>query len=260
MLKHGVLSMISCNFAGDMQRYFIYLKYDGTNYHGWQVQPNGNSVQAELERGLSILLSHEVQIVGAGRTDTGVHARMMVAHFDSDSDIDCQQLAYKLNRILPRDISIDRVEPVASDMHARFSALSRTYHYYIYKKKNPFLRHYAYQLRYDVDIEAMNDAAAVLLEVKDFGAFCKAGSDVKTTLCNVTEAYWSECEDGSWCFTITANRFLRNMVRAVVGTLLDVGRHRITLDEFRKIIESGSRTAAGESVPGNALFLDRIVY
>lgn len=252
--------MISCNFAGDMQRYFIYLKYDGTNYHGWQVQPNGNSVQAELERGLSILLSQETQIVGAGRTDTGVHARMMVAHFDSEKEIDCAQLVYKLNRLLPKDISIDSVEAVDNDMHARFSALSRTYHYYIYKAKNPFLRHYAYQLRYDVDVEAMNEAAAVLLEVKDFGAFCKTGSDVKTTLCNVTEAHWSECEDGSWCFTITANRFLRNMVRAVVGTLLDVGRHRITLDEFRKIIESGSRTAAGESVPGNALFLDRIVY
>lgn len=243
-----------------MHRYFIYLKYDGTNYHGWQVQPNGNSVQAELERGLTVLLRTETQIVGAGRTDAGVHARMMVAHFDSDKELDCGQVAYKLNRLVPRDISIDSIMPVSNDMHARFSATSRTYHYYIYRKKDPFLRHYAFEIKFDIDIEAMNQAAAILLGVEDFGAFCKSGSDVKTTLCNVTEAHWSDCGDGRWCFTITANRFLRNMVRAVVGTLIDVGRHRITQDEFRRIIESGQRTAAGESVPGNALFLERITY
>jgi len=243
-----------------MQRYFIYLKYDGSNYHGWQIQPNGNSVQAELERGLSTLLRKEVQIVGAGRTDAGVHARMMVAHFDSDVEVDGIQLAYKLNRIVPRDISVDKVIPVDSCMHARFSAISRTYHYYIYSKKDPFLRHYAYEIRFELDFALMNEVAAILLHVKDFGAFCKSGSDVKTTFCNVTEAYWTETADGCWCFTITANRFLRNMVRAVVGTLIDVGRHRITVDDFRRIISGGKRTDAGESVPGHALFLENIEY
>lgn len=243
-----------------MQRYFIYLKYDGTNYHGWQIQPNGNSVQAELERGLTMLLRKETHIVGAGRTDTGVHARMMVAHFDTDSEVDCGQLVYRLNKIVPRDISVDSVVPVDTDMHARFSARARTYYYYIYKAKNPFLRHYAWQVRYDLDFDAMNAAASLLLDVKDFGAFCKSGSDVKTTLCDVTEAYWKDNGDGSYCFVITANRFLRNMVRAVVGTLMEVGRHRITIDDFRKIIEGGRRTDAGESVPGHALFLERIEY
>lgn len=243
-----------------MQRYFIYLKYDGANYHGWQSQPNGNSVQAELERGLSTLLRREMQVVGAGRTDAGVHARMMVAHFDSGSELDGAQLAYKLNRIMPRDISIDKVVPVGNSMHARFSAVSRTYHYYIYKGKDPFLRHYAYELRCELDFAAMNEAAAILLQVKDFGAFCKSGSGTKTTLCNVTEAFWSGTGDGRWRFTITANRFLRNMVRAVVGTLIDVGRHRVTIDGFRRIIIGGKRTDAGESVPGHALFLDKIEY
>lgn len=243
-----------------MQRYFVYLKYDGTGYHGWQSQPNGKSVQGEVERGLSTLLRKEIQVVGAGRTDAGVHARMMVAHFDFDGDVDCVQLAYKLDRILPQDISVDKVMPVGSDMHARFSAVSRTYRYYIYNKKNPFLRRYACELRFALDFDAMNEAAALLLEYNDFGAFCKSGSDVKTTFCDVTEACWTETDDGCWCFTITADRFLRNMVRAVVGTLVEVGRHRITKDGFREIIEGGKRGDAGDSVPGHALFLERIEY
>lgn len=248
-----------------MQRYFIYLQYDGTNYHGWQIQPNGNSVQEELQRALTTILRQDTSVVGAGRTDAGVHARLMVAHFEGVDGLDTSQVAYRLNRILPHDIAVYRVEAVAADMHARFSATSRTYHYYIHQQKSPFRRQYSCELHYPLDFELMNQAAEHLLSVSDFGAFCKAGSDVKTTLCNVTEARWVKSEEegvqsGEWCFIISANRFLRNMVRAVVGTLIEVGRHRMTLDEFDDVIRSGRRTAAGESMPGNALFLWNVEY
>ncbi len=242
-------------------RYFITFSYDGSNYHGWQIQPNGNSVQAELQRALTILLRRETTVVGAGRTDAGVHARMMVAHFDTETALDdCRQTAYRLNRILPRDISVSRVEQVAEDMHARFSATSRTYHYYIHTRKDPFCRAYSCELHYELDFEAMNGAAAVLMEYEDFGAFCKSHADVKTTLCHVTAARWHRTSDHSWYFEITANRFLRNMVRAVVGTLIDVGRHRLTIDDFRCVVEGRHRTEAGESMPGGALFLEDIRY
>lgn len=243
-----------------MQRYFITFSYDGTNYHGWQVQPNGNSVQAEMQRALSVLLREEVQVVGAGRTDAGVHARQMVAHMDSDNAINCANLAYKLNRLLPRDIAVSDVSPVDISMHARFSATSRTYHYYVHIAKDPFHRAYSYELHYTPDFEAMNSAAAILLEYEDFAAFCKSNTDVKTTLCRVTEAHWVKDTDNNWHFVITANRFLRNMVRAVVGTLLDVGRGRIGVDDFRRIVERRKRTGAGESMPGNALFLEKVTY
>lgn len=242
------------------RRYFVTLSYDGEAYHGWQVQPNGNSVQAEMERALTTILRQPTTVVGAGRTDAGVHARMMVAHFDSEGDIDCQQLAYRLNRLLPRDISVSRVEPVDSDKHARFSAVERTYHYYVHTEKNPFLRRYSCELHYPLDFALMNEAAAMLLQYSDFGAFCKAHADVKTTLCRVTRAQWHQTGPSEWFFEISANRFLRNMVRAVVGTLIDVGRHRLTLDGFRTVVEKGTRTAAGESMPANALFLERIDY
>lgn len=242
-------------------RYFVTFSYDGSRYHGWQIQPNGNSVQAELQRALTILLRRETTVVGAGRTDAGVHARMMVAHFDVDESLeDCAQTVYRLNRILPRDIAVSRVEPVAEDMHARFSATSRTYHYYIHTRKDPFLRSYSCELHYDLDFEAMNTAAAMLLEYDDFGAFCKSHADVKTTLCRVSAARWHQTTDHSWYFEITANRFLRNMVRAVVGTLVDVGRHRLTIDDFRRVVEGRRRTEAGESMPGEALFLEDIRY
>lgn len=253
-----------------MQRYFIYLQFDGSAYHGWQLQPNGNSVQEELQRALTTLLGRETAVVGAGRTDAGVHARMMAAHFEGIEGLDTTQLAYRLNRILPRDIAVYRVEAVDADMHARFSATSRTYHYYIHQQKSPFLRKYSCELHYQLDFDLMNEAANHLLSVSDFGAFCKAGSDVKTTLCNVTEARWVDCSGseggvecgnkGEWYFVITANRFLRNMVRAVVGTLIEVGRHRMTLEQFDEVIRSGKRTAAGESMPGNALFLWDVKY
>jgi tRNA pseudouridine38-40 synthase len=242
-------------------RYFITLSYDGTRFHGWQVQPNGTSVQGELQRALSLILRQDVQVTGAGRTDTGVHARMMVAHFDTDAPLaDCRQLAYKLNRLLPCDIAIERIEPVGDDMHARFSATSRTYHYYLHTTKDPFLRHYSCELHYPLDFKLMNEAAQILLTYDDFGAFCKSHADVKTTLCHVTKAEWKQTSPTAWRFEITANRFLRNMVRAVVGTLIDVGRGRLTLSDFRKVIEGKKRTEAGESMPGHALFLVDIKY
>jgi tRNA pseudouridine38-40 synthase len=241
-------------------RYFITLSYDGTRFHGWQIQPNGISVQGELQRALSVLLRQDIQITGAGRTDTGVHASMMVAHFDVPEQLDGQQLAYKLNKFLPCDIAIQKIEPVADDLHARFSATSRTYYYYIHTAKIPFKRHYSCELHYPLDFQRMNEAAQMLLEYSDFGAFCKAHSDVKTTLCKVTKAQWHQTSGHTWYFEITANRFLRNMVRAVVGTLIEVGRGRLSLDDFRKVIEGKRRSDAGESMPGNALFLQNIEY
>lgn len=241
-------------------RYFITLSYDGTRFHGWQIQPNGISVQEELERALSTLLRRPTAVTGAGRTDAGVHARMMVAHFDTDAAIDPRQLAYKLNRLLPRDIAVERIVPVADSMHARFSATSRMYRYYIHTCKEPFLRAYSCEMHYPLDFGKMNEAARMLLDYSDFGAFCKAHTDVKTTLCTVTHAEWTQLSPVSWRFEIRANRFLRNMVRAVVGTLIEVGRGRLSLNGFRRVVEGRQRSEAGESMPGNALFLEDIVY
>ena len=242
-------------------RFFITLSYDGTRYHGWQVQPNGPSVQEKLQWALSTILRQDIQVTGAGRTDAGVHARMMVAHFDVETmDFDLQDLTYKLNRLLPQDIAIQKMEPVSDEMHARFSATSRTSHYYIHTVKDPFHRAYSCELHYPLDFQLMNEAAAILMTYEDFGAFCKAHADVKTTLCHITAAAWHQTSPSTWYFEITANRFLRNMVRAVVGTLIDVGRGRLSLDDFRKVIEGKRRTEAGESMPANALFLEEVKY
>lgn len=241
-------------------RFFIKFAYDGTDYHGWQIQPNANSVEAELENALSTLMRREISVVGAGRTDTGVHARMMVAHFDNEESLDCENLAFKLNRLLPRDIAVYEVRQVADDMHARFSAKSRTYHYYIHTTKNPFLRKYSFQVVFSLNFDLMNEAARHLMEVRDFAAFCKSHTDVKTTLCDVTEARWVQKSSTEWYFEITANRFLRNMVRAVVGTLVDVGRGKIVIKDFDEIIKGKNRSEAGESMPANALFLENIEY
>ena len=242
-------------------RFFITLSYDGTRYHGWQVQPNGPSVQEKLQWALSTILRQDILVTGAGRTDAGVHARMMVAHFDVETmDFELQDLTYKLNRLLPQDIAIQKMEPVSDEMHARFSATSRTYHYYIHTVKDPFLRAYSCELHYPLDFQLMNEAAAILMTYEDFGAFCKAHADVKTTLCHITTAQWHQTSPSSWYFEITANRFLRNMVRAVVGTLIDVGRGRLSLDDFRKVVEGKRRTEAGESMPANALFLEEVKY
>lgn len=241
-------------------RYFISLSYDGSRFHGWQVQPNGISVQGELQHALSLLLRQDVSVTGAGRTDAGVHARMMVAHFDTDKEVDTQQLAYKLNKLLPCDIAVQQVRLVANDMHARFSATSRTYHYFLHTLKSPFLRHYSCELHYQLDFELMNRAAAMLTGYEEFGAFCKSHADVKTMRCHVTKAEWRAVGEGQWRFEITANRFLRNMVRAVVGTLIEVGRGRLSLSDFQRVVEGQQRTAAGESMPANALFLVNIEY
>lgn len=243
-----------------MWRYAIAFGFDGTAYHGWQIQPNGMSVQQKLQEALGLVLRKDILVVGAGRTDAGVHARKMTAHFDLDEEIACEQLAYRLNRVLPKDIAVYDVKRVNEDFHARFSAVKRTYHYYIHLRKDPFRRHYSYELHACPDFKLMNTAAAYLLETRDFAAFCKSKSDAKTTICRVMAARWIQETEHCWYFEIAADRFLRNMVRAVVGTLLDVGRHRITLEEFRKIVASGSRSAAGESVPGNALFLEDVEY
>lgn len=248
-------------------RYFIHLSYDGTRYHGWQIQPNGISVEGEIERCLSTLLRTPVDIVGAGRTDAGVHARHMVAHFDADGIVSPllaegkeNDLTYKVNRMLPPDIVIHRMDRVGDDMHARFSATSRTYHYYVSTKRDPFNRHYTWLTHYDLDFQLMNEAANIIMEYDDFACFCKSHTDVKTTLCDVMEARWIKDSETEWHFRIKANRFLRNMVRAVVGTLIEVGRHRMTLEDFRSVIEGKKRTQAGESMPANALFLERIEY
>lgn len=255
-------------------RFFITLSYDGTRYHGWQIQPNGNSIQQELQQALSTLLRQPIEVVGAGRTDTGVHARMMVAHFDLDptqpplkgeefspfkGELE-RVLAYKLNKLLPADIAVQEVRQVDEEMHARFSATSRTYHYFIHTRKDPFLQAYSWQIPFALDFEKMNEAAKVLLEYKDFTSFSKVGTNVKTNLCDLREAYWEEVAPGRWRFTITANRFLRNMVRAIVGTLVEVGRGRISIEEMRQIIEAKDRCQAGESVPAKALFLVDIKY
>lgn len=244
-------------------RYFIDLSFDGTAYHGWQIQPNGASVQETLQRALGLLLMGKKEgwpVVGAGRTDAGVHARQMVAHFDCDKPVDCDQLVYRLNRLLPRDISVRSVKAVSEDMHARFSATRRTYHYYLHQAKDPFLRHYSWEVHYPLDFPLMQQGAQMLLGERDCACFCKSGADNQTTLCRVMDAHFEQQQDGSWIFVIAANRFLRNMVRAVVGTLIELGRHRITLEGLQAILDGGSRSDAGESVPGHALFLWEVEY
>lgn len=244
-----------------MQRYFIYLAYDGTRYHGWQIQPNGDSVQQQLMEALQTLLRREVvEVTGAGRTDTGVHAKLMVAHFDYDEAVNCTMLAYKLNRLLPPDISVFKLEPVDAEMHARFSAKARRYEYYVTTAKSPFMRQYRYKLHKAPDFELMNQAAKLLLQVEDFTSFSKLHTDVKTNICHVTRAEWSQVDEVTWVFNIQADRFLRNMVRAIVGTLLEVGYGKLTLEDFQQVIQQKDRCSAGMSVPAQGLFLADIQY
>ncbi len=242
-------------------RYFIYLSYDGTAYHGWQVQPNAVSVQQKLNECLAKLLrGKNTDVTGAGRTDAGVHAHMMVAHFDIDEELDGAWLTDKLNRILPQDIAVSKVLRVNDHAHARFDAKARTYHYWIYTKKDPFNRQYATRITFPLDFNKMNEAAAYLLTVSDFTSFSKLHTDVKTNICKVTHAEWTNVEGDVWQFEITADRFLRNMVRAVVGTLIEVGRGRLSLEDFKAVVAQKNRCAAGDSMPGNALSLVGIRY
>jgi tRNA pseudouridine38-40 synthase len=243
-----------------MFRYFMQLSYNGERYHGWQVQPNSMSVQEWVEKGLSVLTNSKKDVVGAGRTDSGVHASFYVAHFDSEQPVaDTTYLANKLNAFLPNDIKIVKVFGVDASMHARFSALSRTYHYFLSTSKNPFLQNFAPVMHYDLDIKKMNNAANLLMQYSDFTSFAKLHSDTTNNLCNVTNACWSN-RNGLFQFEVSANRFLRNMVRAIVGTLLDVGRGKITIDDFVSIIEAKDRCKAGTSVPPSGLFLSGIEY
>ncbi|MDR3128904.1 MAG: tRNA pseudouridine(38-40) synthase TruA [Tannerellaceae bacterium] len=241
-----------------MNRYFVYLAYDGTNYCGWQLQPKGVSVQGCVEASLSLLSGEKVRVTGAGRTDAGVHARCMVAHFDAPGKLipyltDCG----RLNRILPNDIAVYDIFRVGEEAHARYDAISRTYKYYLSGRKDPFTRAYTYF--YPVTLlnrVAMNEAAHLLLDYEDFTSFSKLYSGARTNRCCVTVAEWDE----SYTFTISANRFLRNMVRAIVGTLLAVGRGKLSPNDFRRIIERRDRSAAGTSAPAQGLFLDQITY
>ena len=242
------------------QRYFIELAYNGTRYHGWQIQPNAKSVQEDLEHALSTVCREKITVVGAGRTDTGVHASYYVAHFDSLTySLDEPSFTFKLNRFLGRDLVIFKITKVEAELHARFSAVSRTYHYYINLQKDPFSQETAWYFGRPLDVKLMNEACCVLFDFDDFTSFSKLHTDVKTNNCKIYKAEW--CREGQrlW-FTIQADRFLRNMVRAIVGTLLSVGQQKLTVNEFREIIEAKDRGAAGISVPPEGLFLTNICY
>ena len=241
-------------------RYFLTLAYNGTSFHGWQRQPNASSVQQALEEALTTLLRKPIIITGAGRTDTGVHAKEMMAHFEADLSVEAEEnLPYLLNRFLKEDIVIHRLERVKADAHARFDATARTYEYHLGFQKNPFKQQLYYYFHQPVSVEKMNEAAQILLTYDDFEAFAKTHSDVKTFLCDVTKADWESTAEGA-IFTITANRFLRNMVRAIVGTLLEIGTGKIEVADMHKIIQSKDRGEAGFSVPAAGLYLTEIQY
>ena len=241
-------------------RYFIRLGYKGAAYHGWQVQPHDTSVQQTLEEALATLVGVATPVTGAGRTDAGVNAHLMVAHFDAERPIaDIQRLIHSLNAILPPDIAIYSIAPVHDDAHARFDATNRTYKYFAVARKDPFRYPLSWRCPPDLDFELMNQAAARLLDYTDFTSFSKLHTDVKTNNCQITHAQWTQ-EGDQWVFTITADRFLRNMVRAIVGTLVEVGRHKMTVEQFCQVIERKDRCAAGTSMPGHALFLWDITY
>ena len=242
-------------------RYFIELRYKGAAYCGWQRQNDVPSVQQTLERALSTLLRAETEIVGAGRTDTGVNASYYVAHFDTETAIaDTQQLVYKLNLILPDDIAVFAVKEVSPEAHARFDAVRREYRYYVEQSKNPFTRDGSWQYYVSLDLDAMNRAAESLFRYEDFTSFAKLNSNNKTNICRVMKAHWSVEADGVLVFTIRADRFLRNMVRSIVGTLVDVGRGRYSVEEFCNIVEARNLSLSSAGAPAQGLFLSDVVY
>lgn len=242
------------------KRYFIELSYDGTDFCGWQIQPNAKTVQESINNALSLILRQNISVVGCGRTDTGVHAKHFFAHFDAVIDkYPLDKLIYKLNCMLPFSIAIHDIYEVKHNAHTRFDAISREYKYYIDIEKNPFTHIYAYKPNFIPDINLMNDACSILFEHSDFTSFSKLHTDAKTNICKIMDANWEKI-DNQLVFTIKADRFLRNMVRAIVGTMLDIGRGKLSKDDFRIIIESKNRCEAGVSVPGKALFLCKIEY
>lgn len=240
-------------------RYFIHLAYNGANYCGWQTQPGLPTVQQTLEQALTTLLRQPTPIVGCGRTDTGVHASDFYAHFNAETEIDTRRLAFKLNSFLPDDIAIYEIFAVRDNAHARFDATARTYQYHVSDRRLPFKQGLYSRIYYHPNLELMNQGANLLMEYEDFTSFAKLHTQVKTNICHLSLAQWDEHED-EWVFTIRSNRFLRNMVRSVTGTLLDVGRGKLSLDGLRQIIERKDRCAAGASMPPQGLFLTRVEY
>jgi tRNA pseudouridine38-40 synthase len=243
-------------------RYFVQLSYDGSHFHGWQRQPNALSVQEVLEAALSKILRQEKVITtGCGRTDTGVHATEFYAHFNAMNAIeDAEQVVFRVNQVLPKSIAIQRIFPVGDKAHSRFDATERGYHYFLHFKKDPFLHQRSMYYPYELDMEKMNAAAQYLIRQGDFSSFCKSGGGQKTNICDVRKAEWSVNEKGQWVFHIVADRFLRNMVRAVVGTLIEVGRGKLEVAAMQEIIELQQRGAAGDSVYACGLYLTQVSY
>ncbi|MEQ9064252.1 MAG: tRNA pseudouridine(38-40) synthase TruA [Vicingaceae bacterium] len=243
-----------------MQRYFLELGYDGTAYHGWQIQKNATSVQEVINKVLSIFTSENIEVIGAGRTDTGVHAIQFYCHFDADLEKeDFGKMLFRLNAMLPADIAAYGIAKVNQQAHARFDATSRTYVYKIGKHKNPFHLNRSWLYPFALDIESMNKACELLLSHRNFSAFLKAGSDAKTDVCHISRAIWNENKE-ILEFTVTSDRFLRNMVRAIVGTCIDVGIGKISTEDFATVLRSGDRSKAGLSAPSHGLYLSRITY
>jgi tRNA pseudouridine38-40 synthase len=242
-------------------RYFLFLSYKGTSYHGWQIQPDSVTVQKVLDEALSTVLNKKTETTGAGRTDTGVHALFFCAHFESSRENlqEDNNLIFKLNRFLPRDISINSIRKVYPDAHARFSAISRTYKYFISRKKDPFAENSSWYLYGNIDVNLMNEASALLLEQTDFTSFSRLHSDNKTNICHIMYAGWEE-KDQILIFTIKADRFLRNMVRAIVGTMIELGTGRKTISQFIDIMKANDRCKAGKSAPAEGLYLTHIEY
>lgn len=240
-------------------RYFIEFAYKGTHYHGWQVQPNAVSVQEVLSASISTILQQKISLTGAGRTDSGVHAKQMFAHFDTDLPFNKAHLLYKLNAFLPADIAIAGIYDVAATAHARFDAIQRTYEYHINSKKNAFLSDSSWYFQQDLNIQLMNKAGVLLQQHTNFECFSKVNTDVNTFNCKIESAFWEQ-KNNSYIFTITADRFLRNMVRAIVGTMINIGLEKITLTDFETIIASKNRQKAGFSAPAQGLYLTKVVY
>jgi tRNA pseudouridine38-40 synthase len=243
----------------EQYRYFLELAYKGTAYHGWQVQQNAHTVQAELNRALSTILRREVETMGSGRTDTGVHAKQQYVHFDHPQKLEAEDFLKRVNSLLPSDIAIYKLLPVKAEAHTRFDALWRSYEYHITLHKDPFRLEQAWHCFYKLDVEKMNQAAELLLTHTDFECFSKVKTNVNNFRCEIKTAHWEQNSE-RLIFHITANRFLRGMVRAIVGTLVQVGTGKIDLDGFQKVLNSQSRAKAGSAVPPQGLFLSRITY
>jgi len=240
-------------------RYFMDLSYRGTAFHGWQIQPNAHTVQAEMQQALSTILQEGTEIVGSGRTDTGVHASQQIVHFDATKEQDLEKLQFRLNGLLPDTISVNKIVPVYPTAHARFDAVSRTYHYHIHTRKNPFREGLSYYYSRPLNIDKIEDALEVIKSWKNFQAFSKVHTEVVHFDCDILDATWKETNDGHM-FSVSANRFLRGMVRATMGTLLEIGLERISIEDLKAILESGDRSEAGRAVPPQGLYLSSVRY